>query len=121
MKKSLLVFLFAAALGLPDSLFAQQVINGNRYFVAGTGIAVEVPNALSGGTTLHALAKLTGSTASAVITATTDTSGIYGVVIDQAGTTGNADLATAGGAYLLFDGATTAGDYVQQSTSVGGD
>jgi hypothetical protein len=125
MKKSLsvaaLLFLFAAALGLPGSLFAQQVINGNRYFVAGTGIAYEVPNALSGGTTLHALAKLTGSPSSAVITSTTDTSGIYGVVIDQVGTPVNAVIATAGGAYLLFDGSTTSGDYVQQSTSVGGD
>jgi hypothetical protein len=67
------------------------------------------------------LAKATGSPSAAVITATTDTSGVIGVVVDGAGTSGSAQIARAGQASCAFDGATTAGDYVQISSLVAGD
>jgi hypothetical protein len=79
-----------------------------------------IANAASGGTTLHALAKLTGAPSTAVKTATTDTGGAIGVVINGAGTSGNAQIVTSGLATCIFDGATTAGDYVQISSTTAG-
>ncbi len=78
-------------------------------------------NASSTGTTLNKLAKLTGAPSTFVITATTDTSGAIGVVTTGAGTTGRATVQTMGRASCVFDGSTTAGDYVGISGSVAGD
>jgi len=80
-----------------------------------------IPNAATTGTTLNSLAKLTGAPATAVISTTTDLSGLLGIVIGGAGTTGNVQIATGGIANCTFDGATTARDYVQASTTTGGD
>jgi hypothetical protein len=81
----------------------------------------EIANASSTGTTLNKLAKLTGAPSTALITATTDTNTALGVVVGNAGTTGNAQIALEGQASCVFDGATTAGDYVQISSTVAGD
>lgn len=78
-------------------------------------------NAGTTGTTLNKLAKLTGAPSTAVITATTDTSGAVGVVIAGAGTTGSATIQSNGVVSLVMDGATTAGDYVQISGTTAGD
>lgn len=86
--------------------------NSNNYLIA---------NAASTGTTLNKLAKLTGSPSTAVITATTDTSGALGVVTSGAGTTGIATIQFNGTANCVFDGATIAGDAVQISPTVAGD
>jgi hypothetical protein len=87
-------------------------------------LVITVPNAGTTGTTIGSLAKLTGAPSTAVITATTDTSGIVGIVIGWTGssaTTGSAVIARGGEASCTFDGATTAGDYVQNSTTTSGD
>jgi len=84
-------------------------------------LATDVPNAATTGTTLNKLAKSTGAFSAAIIAATTDTSGVIGVVVDGAGTSGSAQIARAGQAPCAFDGATTAGDYVQISSLVAGD
>ena len=89
--------------------------------VTSQSVLTEIANASSTGTTVHKLAKLTGAPSTAVITATTDTSGAVGVVVGGAGTTSNAQIAVSGQATCVFDGGTTAGDYVQISASVGGD
>lgn len=81
----------------------------------------EVVNAGTTGTTVNALAKLTGAPSTAVIAGTSDTSGILGIVVAGAGTAGNAQIARSGQTSCIFDGATTAGDYVQVSTTTGGD
>lgn len=81
---------------------------------------ITVPNAGSTGTTVNTLAKLTG-TGTAVITATTDTSGAIGIVTSGAGTTGSATIQTQGTVSCVFDGATTANDYVQISSTTVGD
>ena len=82
----------------------------------GNAILTAIANAGTTGTTANKLAKLTGAPSTAVITATTDTGGVIGIVVGNAGTTGNAQIATAGQASCVFDGtATTAGDYVQIS------
>jgi hypothetical protein len=89
--------------------------------VAPSAVTITIANAGTTGTSVNALAKLTGAPSTAVIAATTDTSGIVGIVIAGAGTTGSAQVTRAGTAACAFDGATTAGDYVQISSSVAGD
>lgn len=84
-------------------------------------LSMQVANASSTGTTANKLAKLTGAPSKAVITSTSDTSGAIGIVVAGAGTTGSADIAQTGQASCVFDGATTAGDYVQISATTGGD
>ena len=76
-----------------------------------------IPNN-SGGTTNKLLAKLAGG--QAVIANTSDTDGFLGIVVSGGGTTGNAQIAVAGQTNCTFDGATTAGDYVQASSTAGG-
>lgn len=81
----------------------------------------EVANASVTGTTVNKLAKLTGAPSTAVITTAGDTE-FEGIVVGGAGTTGNAQIASAGSAVsCVFDSGTTAGDYVQNSASVNGD
>ncbi len=84
-------------------------------------LATDIPNASTTGTTLNKLAKLTGAPSTAVIASTTDTSGIVGVVVDGSGTSLSAQIARSGQAACAFDGATTAGDYVQISSTIAGD
>lgn len=86
-----------------------------------SGTTITVANAATTGTTLNALAKLTGAPSTAVITATTDTGGAIGIVTAGAGTSGSATVQTAGLVDCIFDGATTAGDYVNISSTTAGD
>lgn len=79
-----------------------------------------IPNASSTGTTLNTLTKLTGAPSTAVIAATTDTSGIQGICVTGCSNAGTALIQTGGNAQCIFDGATTAGDYVGISASVAG-
>jgi len=80
-----------------------------------------LPNAGTTGTTLYKLTKLTGAPSTAVSAATSDTGGIVGITVAGAGTTLTAVIQVAGNASCVFDGATTAGHYVQISASVAGD
>ena len=99
------------ALGLVSSAHAQAV-------------NISIANEGATGTTLNKLAKLTGAPSTAIITATTDTQGALGIVVGWTGTsatTGNAVIARQGIASCVFDGAVTAGDYVQISTTTAGD
>jgi hypothetical protein len=81
---------------------------------------IQLANDTSTGTTAHKLAKLTAA-GKVVITATTDSSGVIGIVAAGAGTVGNADIAQVGQEACIFDNGTTAGDYVQISSSSGGE
>ncbi len=100
---------------------AQQTINGNQSLVPSAWTGTQIPNASSAGTTLNSLAKI-NSSGQAVITATTDTSGIFGVVVSGAGTAGNATVAQTGQVQCNFDsGGATAGHFVINSTLTAGD
>ncbi len=56
-----------------------------------------------------------------VLTASTgDIGGILGVCTSGCGTSGTATIATTGTASVVYDGATTAGDYVVNSTTIAG-
>ena len=97
-------------------------VNGNiDIYGSNNGYLTEVANAASTGTTANKLAKLTTG-GKALIAATTDTDGMVGVVVGQAGTSGNAQIAVAGQAGCVFDGTPTAvGDYVTISATTAGD
>jgi hypothetical protein len=98
---------------------AAQTVNMGSTYVASQN--VRYANEGGTGTTLNKLAKLTGAPSTAIITATTDTSGILGIVVAGAGAAGSADIAVAGKASCVFDSATTAGHYVVNDTSTAGD
>jgi len=82
---------------------------------------ITVANAGTTGTTSNTLTKLTGAPSTAVIATTTDTKGVVGIVTSGAGTSGNAVIQIAGTVNCVFDGSTTADDYVQISSTTGGD
>jgi hypothetical protein len=93
-------------------------------FSAHAQIVWSVPNAGTTGTTVGSLAKLTGAPSTAVIAATTDISGQFGVVTGETGAsaiTGNALIVVFGPATCTFDNATTAGDHFTISSSTAGD
>src|SRR5215831_15383930 len=85
-------------------------------------LVMVIPNASTTGTTVNTLTKLTGVPSTAVIASTTDNKNgvVMGITVGGAGTTGNAVVTFAGFANCVFDGATTAGDFVTVSTTVAG-
>src|SRR5207249_4722015 len=89
--------------------------------LAASAVSTEVTNDTTTGTTVNKLARLTGAPSAAIITATTDTAGAFGIVVGGAGTSGSAQIARIGTASCVFDGATTAGDYVAISSTTAGD
>ena len=112
----------ADTLGIRN-LFFGSFLDGET----GGALVTEIANEGTTGTTLNSLAKLTGAPSTAVLAATTDTSGVLGVVNTNlgttcaAGTSGKACVVTRGPGTCNFDGAVTAGDYVQISSSTAGD
>lgn len=99
-----------------------------RDLTSSGALILQIANASSTGTTVGLLAKLTGAPSSVVVTATTDTGGVIGVVVGEVTltgctigcTTGTAQIAIGGQASVQFDGGITSGDYVTiSSTSVG--
>jgi hypothetical protein len=84
-------------------------------------MAIEIANEGVTGTTTSKLVKITGAPSTGVIAGTADTSGVLGVCVAGCATTGNAVVARSGQASCVFDGSTTAGDYVQISSTVSGD
>ncbi len=103
----------------PNGYCLQSTGSGSAFAVCNGGLVLA--NAAVTGTVLNKLAKQTGSPSTAVITATTDTSGALGITTSGAGTTGNATISQAGKVACIFDGATTANDYVVISATAAGD
>lgn len=93
--------------------------------IQGNAIAARIPNCTGSpaGTSANKLAKLGSDGAGGVcatISLTTDSTGIIGIVNSGSGTSGNAKIARLGQGSCVFDGATTAMDYVQRSSTVDG-
>jgi hypothetical protein len=86
---------------------------------------ITVNNAPTTGTTLNSVVKpifpCPPNNGCVINTATTDTGGALGIVVEGAGTTGKATVALLGSVNCNFDGSVTAGDYVQISSTVSGD
>ena len=87
---------------------------------AGANPTITLTNAAVTGTTLHTLTKL-GTLGTALIATAGDTGGVVGITTAGAGTVGTATITTAGKITCVFDGATTANDYVQISSGTAGD
>ena len=99
-----------------------MLLYGSDVKIPGSALGiVQVANAGVTGTTLFTLTKLTGAPSTAVIAASGDKSGIVGITVAGAGTAGIAQIQQSGLASCVFDGATTAGDYVQISATTTGD
>jgi hypothetical protein len=113
--------LITTAVSVPSTYGNLNVFPESVDLKSGAQIS-EIPNSATG-TTLNKLAKLTTTlgASTAVTTTTTDSSGILGVVVGQAGVSGNAQISVSGIAPCVFDGGTTANDYVQNSPTTGGD
>lgn len=82
---------------------------------------VQIANEGATGTAANKIAKLTGAPSTAITTTVADTDGAVGIVVSGAGTTSNAYVAVLGTPSCVFDGPTTAGNYVIISTVVAGD
>lgn len=78
-------------------------------------------NSGSPGTTLNSLVKFINAPSQASIASITDMGGIVGICTAQCGTSSFAVIQESGYGVCNFDGATTAGDYVQISSTVAGD
>lgn len=87
---------------------------------AGTGTTMIVANDTVTGTTLNKFAKLTGAPSKAIVSSNGDTSDAIGIVTSGAGVTGNATITILGQVSCVFDGATTAGNYVTIAATGGG-
>lgn len=97
-------------------------LTGNWTFTGNVtfpGLAI-ANNAITG-TVVNTLTKLTGVPSTATITTPSDILGIVGITTAGAGSGGTASIQQSGTALCTFDGATTAGDYVVNSVTNGGD
>lgn len=84
----------------------------------GGSTTLQIPNDTSTGTTSATLTKL--SSGKAVIATTSDDTGLLGITSSGAGITGNATVTIIGLATCQFDGAATAGNYIQESQTTNG-
>jgi len=82
--------------------------------------SITLTNAATAGTAVNTLTKLTGTPSTAVISSAGDTGGVVGITTAGAGTSGPAIISAAGITACVFDGSTTAGDYVQISATTSG-
>jgi hypothetical protein len=102
-------------------------IKMNHPSLNGTELTNLFPNAASTGTTLNKLVSLTGA-GTGVITSAGATGGVIGICTGNTstgasacGTSGSSEIAIQGTYTCIFDGSTTANDYVTISSSVAGD
>jgi len=106
----------AASATIPSVSFTGAVTNSQLPTV----LTSLVPNEGTTGTTLNMLAKPTAANPTTVIITTAGDTNAFGIVVAGAGTTGNAQVSFSGQTPCVFDGATTAGDFVQVSATVNG-
>lgn len=84
----------------------------------GGSTTLQVANDTITGTTAQTLTKL--SSGKAIIATTSDDTGILGITSSGAGLSGNAVITVLGSATCQFDGAATAGNYIQPSQITNG-
>jgi hypothetical protein len=86
-----------------------------------SSFAYPLANNTTTGTVLNELAILTGAPSTSTVATTLSTTGVIGLVVAGAGTSGSATIQFGGVGPCIFDNTVTAGDYVQASTSSGGE
>jgi hypothetical protein len=96
------------------------IVNGIA--VANTpGTYTSIQNANPIGTGCDSLATIINVPGQATFATTSQTGGILGIAVANCGITGFVTIQQSGGAFCFFDGATATGDYVQNSSTTGGD
>lgn len=94
--------------------------NGTKLVCANisqSDVTISIPNNGVFGTLLNSLAKISGATGTVQYTTTSDTGGVIGIVTAGNGLSGSATIQSSGLVNCAFDASTTAGDYVQISTT----
>jgi hypothetical protein len=86
-----------------------------------TSMTSTYTNDTTTGTVTGKTVKLTGVPSKVILPATSDTGGIIGICAGGCGVSGVSEISIRGQASCTFDGSTTAGDYVQLSSTVAGD
>jgi hypothetical protein len=117
-----LLFESGSKVGIGTAVMTQTMtVNGNIDAMgSNNGYLTEIPNS-SSATVLNKLAKMYGAN-TVTIGTTGDTDGMIGVVVGNAGTSGNAQIAIGGQVGCVFDSAPSAvGDFVTISSSTNGD
>jgi hypothetical protein len=82
--------------------------------------SANIPNQSPAGTTQYTATVLVNAPSQAEMASTSNTTGVIGITVSGAGTSGSACIQNWGQALCVFDGATTANDYVVPSTTVAG-
>lgn len=125
--------ILGVSVGVASNLIWTTTLSANRIAFnnvnleltgANSGIETRFTNAGVTGTANDKLAILTGAPSTVKTAATTDTTGVVGICVGATGTCGTSGQATiliSGLGSCVFDGATTAGDYVQISSTAAGD
>ena len=114
MRLSLLFFLSSFA------LLAQPDVSGITQPAGGTNPTIIIANEAGTGTTVNTITTLTGAPSTAIISTAAATGKFVGICSSGCGTTGSATITLMGRIGCVFDGGTTANDYVQQSASANG-
>jgi hypothetical protein len=102
---------------LTNKTLTQPTIDGVQ-IINSPGTYIGVPNANPSGTAFNDLVSLAGGFVT--LTLAGANSGSIGICVSNCGITGNAVIQTSGAAFCNFDGAATAGDYVQISQTING-
>ncbi len=97
-----------------------QVVSGGGGTLGSGNVNMTLPNNTVTGTTTNKLVKITGAPSTAIISATADTDQVVGVCTSGCGTTGDATVAILGQVQCVFDGSTTAGNFVVNSDATAG-
>ena len=113
------LYVSGSNIGIGTATASQPLtVNGNIDTMGASGYLTEIANG-SVATVLNSLAKLdTSGHATAALTS--DTDGMIGIIVGNAGTSGKAQVAMDGQASCTFDGTTTAGDFVTISSTNAG-
>lgn len=109
---------YIGADSLGDQVMTQ--IPSNSSLISTRGYSFQFPNNGSVPTANNKLAILFNGT-TATLASTGSVTGVIGLVINSAGTTGNATILVIGPGTCAFDGPTTAGHYFQASEAIAGD
>ena len=105
----LFVLLFVNPLLLPAQIIESGSWTDWLKYVCTNGAGAPTPNRI---------AKLSGAPSRCVTAGTSDTTGLVGITVAWAGTSGSAEVQRLGLASCDFDGSTTAGDSTETFTPI---
>jgi hypothetical protein len=102
-------------------IFCLSLVTCHSSLLLGQTESITVTNASTTGTTLYTLTAYTSGHTAIILTTSQTAASVIGITTSGAGTSGSAIIQTSGEDPCVFDGPTTAYDYVAPSTTTGGD